>query len=121
MKLRVADRVLDAVAAVLGVCYERSYEGEPAMKLESAALGGKDVLKLKPVLHGETLDTADLLRSIFGKKADFSTADLAYSAHAYLARGLGSLAVEKATVLDVKSIGFSGGVRLQPDPRQSHA
>ena len=102
-------RVLDAVAAVLGVCYERSYEGEPAMKLESAALGGKDILKLKPVLHGETLETTNLLRSIFAKKTDFSTADLAYSAHAYLARGLGSLAVEKATVLDVKSIGFSGG------------
>ena len=114
-------RVLDAVAAVLGVCYERSYEGEPAMKLESAALGGKDVLKLKPVLHGETLETSNLLRSIFGKKADFSTADLAYSAHTYLARGLGSLAVEKATVLDVKSIGFSGGVRLQPDPCQCDA
>ncbi|MGQ9539027.1 MAG: carbamoyltransferase HypF, partial [Candidatus Bathycorpusculaceae bacterium] len=26
-------RVLDAVAAVLGICYERTYEGEPAMKL----------------------------------------------------------------------------------------
>ena len=51
-------RVLDAVAAVLGVCYERSYEGEPAMKLESAALKGKDILKLKPILHGDTLDTA---------------------------------------------------------------
>ena len=102
-------RVLDAVAAVLGVCYERSYEGEPAMKLESAALHGKDALKLKPAVHGETLETACLLRSIFERKADFSAADLAYSAHAYLAKGLGALAVEKAMVLDVKSIGFSGG------------
>ncbi len=41
-------RVLDAIAAVLGVCFERSYEGEPAMKLESVALCGKDVLNLKP-------------------------------------------------------------------------
>lgn len=102
-------RVLDAAAAVLGVCYERTYEGEPAMKLESTALKGKDVLKLKPVLHGETLDTSCLLRSIFEKKADFSVGDLAYSVHAYLAKGLGSLAVEKASVLDVKSVGFSGG------------
>jgi hydrogenase maturation protein HypF len=102
-------RVLDAVAAVLGVCYERSYEGEPAMKLESEALKGKDVLKLKPVLHGETLETACLLRLIFEKKAEFSAGDLAYSAHAYLAKGLGSLAVEKAMVLGVKNVGFSGG------------
>jgi hydrogenase maturation protein HypF len=102
-------RVLDAAAAVLGICYERSYEGEPAMKLESAAIGGKEVLKLKPVLHGETLETATMLRLIFEKKADFSTADLAYSAHAYLAKGLASLAIEKAMVLDVKNIGFTGG------------
>jgi len=102
-------RVLDAAAAVLGVCYERSYEGEPAMKLESAALKGKDILKLKPIFHGETLETANLLRLVFEKKADVPTADLAYSTHAYLAKGLGLLALEKATVLGVKSIGFSGG------------
>jgi hydrogenase maturation protein HypF len=102
-------RVLDAVAALLGVCYERSYEGEPAMKLESAAIRGKDVLRLKPVLHNDTLDTATLLRLIFENKANFSTSNLAYSAHAYLAKGLASLAVEKATVLNVKNIGFSGG------------
>jgi hydrogenase maturation protein HypF len=102
-------RVLDAVAAVLGICYERSYEGEPAMKLESAAIGGKDVLKLKSEIEGETLETSSLLRLIFENKAVFSAGDLAYSAHAYLGRGLGSQAVEKATVLGVKSIGFSGG------------
>lgn len=102
-------RILDAVAAVLGICYERSYEGEPAMKLESAAQKGKDILKLRPVLHGETLETAGLLRAIFEKKTAFSAADLAYSAHAYLARGLGALAAEKAVVLDVKNVGFSGG------------
>ena len=32
-----AGRVLDAVSAVLGICYRRTYEGEPAMKLESVA------------------------------------------------------------------------------------
>jgi len=102
-------RVLDAVAAVLGVSYERSYEGEPAMKLESAAVRGKDVLKLKPILHGETLESTYLLKSIFENKNKFATGDLAFSAHAYLAKGLGILAVEKAMVLDVKNIGFSGG------------
>ena len=33
-------RVLDAAAALLGICRERTYDGEPAMKLESAASGG---------------------------------------------------------------------------------
>jgi hydrogenase maturation protein HypF len=102
-------RVLDAVSAVLGVCYERSYEGEPAIKLESAALVGKDVLNLKPILHGDTLDTSTMLRSIFENKQKLSTGNLAYSAHAYLAKGLAALAAEKALMLGVKSVGFSGG------------
>ncbi len=102
-------RVLDAVAAVLGVCFERTYEGEPAMKLESAALHGTDTLNLKPVLHGEILDSTSMLKTVFLNIGKVSTADLAYSAHAYLANGLASLAVEKASAQGVKNVGFSGG------------
>ena len=102
-------RVLDAVAAVLGVCYERSYEGESAMRLESVAMKGKDVLNLNPVVEGDVLDTTMLVKSVFGNRQKFSVGDLAFSAHAYLARGLASMAVEKASVLGVKSVGFSGG------------
>ena len=50
-----------------------------------------------------------MLRSIFEDKEKLSIGDLAYSAHAYLAKGLASLAVEKALVLGVKAVGFSGG------------
>jgi hydrogenase maturation protein HypF len=100
---------LDAVAAVLGVCYERTYEGEPAMKLESVAVKGKDALKLKPLINGNVLDTAEMLHEVFENLGKVSIADLAYSAHAYLARGLATLAVEKALAQDVKAVGFSGG------------
>jgi hydrogenase maturation protein HypF len=102
-------RVLDAVAAVLGVCYERTYEGEPAMKLESAAVKGKDVLNLKPVINGNVLDTTRLLHAVFENIDKAPMADLAYSAHTYLARGLATLAVEKALEHDVRAVGFSGG------------
>jgi hydrogenase maturation protein HypF len=102
-------RVLDAVAAVLGVCYERTYEGEPAMKLESAAVKGKDALSMKPIINGNVLDTTQMLHAIFGNIGKVSTADLAYSAHAYVAKGLSSLAVEKALEHGVKNVGFSGG------------
>jgi hydrogenase maturation protein HypF len=102
-------RVLDAVAAVLGVCSERTYEGESAMKLESAALNGKDVLDLKPVIRHEILDTTQLLASIFENSQKHSVEDLAYSAHVYLARGLAALAVEKAIENNVRVVGFSGG------------
>lgn len=102
-------RVLDALAAVLGVCYNRSYEGEPAMKLESAALSGVDALGLKPAWHGDVLDTTSLLKAVFDNLNKFSIADLAYSAHAYLAMGLASKATEKAFQLGVGTVGFSGG------------
>jgi hydrogenase maturation protein HypF len=102
-------RFLDAVAAVLGVCYERTYEGEPAMKLESAAMKGKDALKMKPIIKGDALDTTQLLMAIFENRDKASKADLAYSAHVYLAKGLASLAVEQALENGVKVVGFSGG------------
>jgi hydrogenase maturation protein HypF len=102
-------RVLDAAAAVLGICYERTYEGEPAMKLESAAIKGKDVLKLKPITKKDTLEVTRMLFEIFENRKKCSKADLAYSVHAYLAKGLMELAVEKASENNVKAVGFSGG------------
>jgi len=103
-------RVLDAVSALLGICYERSYEGEPAMKLESVALEGRDVLNLAPRLEGNVLDTTFLVHEIFTNKEDCSVADLACSTQSYLARGLAELAIKEAQRLQVKHIGFSGGV-----------
>ncbi len=102
-------RVLDAVAAVLGLCYMRTFEGEPAMKLESAAIGGKNLLHVQPKLHQNILDTTPLIAEIFENKDKISTRDLAYSAHAYLAKGLASLAVDNAVEQHVSTVGFSGG------------
>ena len=39
-------RILDAVSLLLGVCVERTYEGEPAMKLEAFAAKGKDSVEI---------------------------------------------------------------------------
>ncbi|HLN46230.1 MAG TPA: carbamoyltransferase HypF [Candidatus Sulfotelmatobacter sp.] len=102
-------RILDAIAAILGICYERTYEGEPAIKLESIAMKGRDILQLKPIINGNRLDTTELLLQIFENCHKISNADLAYSAHAYLAAGLVMLAVDAALEKGVKSIGFTGG------------
>jgi len=110
IKTTSCGRILDAVAAVLGICYKRTYEGEPAMKLESTGIKGKDVLKLEPMINGNVLDTTQLLLKVFENREKYSKADLAYSAHVYLAGGLASLAVEKALEHDVEAVGFSGGV-----------
>jgi len=103
-------RVLDAVSALLGICYSRTYEGEPAMKLESTAAYGKDALKLQPRIRGEILDTRLLLEEVYKRRDSLPVADLACSAQSYLARGLAELAVLAAERLGLPTIGFSGGV-----------
>lgn len=103
-------RVLDAVSAILDVCYNRTYEGEPAMKLESIAVEGEDVLNLTPHVRGSVVDTTEVVTEIFEHKGKYSTADLACSAQSYLARSLAELAVLKAAELGVNCVGFSGGV-----------
>jgi hydrogenase maturation protein HypF len=110
IKTTSCGRVLDAVAAVLGICYERTYEGEPAMKLESAAINGKDVLKVKPIIDGDTLNTTELLLEIFENRKRNNAQDLAFSAHVYIAKGLAELAIQKALENGIKAVGFSGGV-----------
>jgi hydrogenase maturation protein HypF len=103
-------RILDAIAAILGICYERTYEGEPAMKLESVALKGRDVLKLESLIKNNIVDTTTLVHELFDKRNIIPIADLAFSAQSYLARSLARLALDVAERLGVNVIGFSGGV-----------
>jgi len=103
-------RVLDAATAILGICFKRSYEGEPAIKLESLAIKGKNVLNQKPLIKNNTLLTTPILFEIFKNKKQFSKKDLAYSVHSYLAEGLAELAIGKAVKQGINHIGFSGGV-----------
>jgi hydrogenase maturation protein HypF len=105
-------RLLDAVSAVLGVCYERTYEGEPAMKLEATAKNGKNILNTPLSFKGSVIETKNLLKEIFnlidGKKENIK--NLAYSAQEHIAKSLVEYAVAEAEKLGVKFIGFSGGV-----------
>ena len=105
-------RVLDAVAAILCLSFERSYEGEPAMRLEATAYGGRDRLELDPQLDLPTIGTTKLVQSIYDSIACYSAADLAYSAESYLAHSLANAAIRIAEESGVKTIGFSGGVAL---------
>lgn len=103
-------RVLDAISAILGLCYQRTYEGEPAMKLESTAIKGKDKMNLPPRINKNILDTTFLINEIFANKDKVSVEDLACSSQSYLARGLAQMAIKEAVRLQVNQIGFSGGV-----------
>ncbi len=103
-------RILDAVSAILDICRERTYQGEPAMKLESTATHGSNVLKLEPEIRDGILNTTKIACAVFEAKDGLSAADLAYSAQSYLAKGLAQLAVEAAQKTGINAIGFSGGV-----------
>jgi hydrogenase maturation protein HypF len=107
-------RVLDAAAALLGVCYERTYEGEPAMKLEALAIKGKPTTDFPiefTVTNGRpSLKTGLILISaleMIGKKRK---SDIAASIQKSIAKGLGKLAVKCASEKGVDAVGLSGGV-----------
>jgi hydrogenase maturation protein HypF len=114
-------RVLDAVAALLGLCRERTYDGEPAMKLESAAcLGAVLPWDLVFINTGgaEVLSTRALCYEAFSRLKRTSPADrqgicdIAASFQYNLARGIASIAINAATERGLEDIALSGGVAI---------
>ncbi|HVP94681.1 MAG TPA: carbamoyltransferase HypF [Methanoregulaceae archaeon] len=114
-------RVLDAVSALLGLCRERTYDGEPAMKLESAAyLGNAEPWDLSFLASGgcEVLSTRSLCREALTRlqkaPADDIRAvrDIAASFQYNLARGIALVAVHAAGSLGFDTIALSGGVAI---------
>jgi hydrogenase maturation protein HypF len=101
-------RILDAISALLGFCETRTYDGRPAMILESMAT---TPLPLDPVLslvHGKTiLMTTPLFEYLLKNKDD--KGKLAATAQLYIAKGLFQMARTAVKKKDVPIV-FSGGV-----------
>ena len=107
-------RVLDAVAALLGVCDERCYEGEPAMKLEALAADGQPVEIDVPTARADgrpVVDTPALFAALVGlRETGHSRADVAATAQDVLAQELADLAVNVAIERNRETIALTGGV-----------
>ena len=108
-------RVLDAISAVLGVCYERTYEGEPAIKLESLAYYGdpKSVRINYEIMESNgclVLDTSKILEDIINSINSEKAKNIAASAQAALAKGLAEISIELAKREGINKILMSGGV-----------
>ncbi len=112
-------RVLDAAAALLGICRERTYDGEPAMKLESAGAGMAPEpwdLSFMEKDGCEILSTRALMatarRQLEGPCADDHRRirTIASSFQYNLARGIAAMAIRAAEKEGMKSIALSGGV-----------
>lgn len=112
-------RVLDAASALLGCCRERTYDGEPAMKLESAAAGAlAEPWELSfSTLNGcEVLSSRALMKTAFMKQQEpgadnpHRVRTLAASFQYNLARGIAALAIRAAEREGMKTVALSGGV-----------
>ncbi|RPI39008.1 MAG: carbamoyltransferase HypF [Methanoregulaceae archaeon] len=112
-------RVLDAASALLGICRERTYDGEPAMKLEAHAAG----MAAEPwdlsftTLNGcEILSSRALMKTAFLHMQNMDEGDhrqvrsLAASFQYNLARGIAALGIRAAEREGMKNIALSGGV-----------
>ena len=110
-----AGRFLDAVAMVLDVCSENSYDGECPMKLEAVAKPTD--LRINPLFkksrNGLILDTSNgLMRILELKEKGVDKREIAYAAQRYLGESLAHIACRVAEENQTQHVGFSGGVAL---------
>jgi hydrogenase maturation protein HypF len=108
-----AGRFIDGVSAFLDVCDERTYEGEPAMKLEALAAGGTSQPVEIPHTTADSrrvLDTPRLMDQLVELTETASHADVAATAQDTIARGLAGLAVDAADERGREVVALSGGV-----------
>jgi len=108
-------RVLDAIAAALGICQKRTYDGEPAMRLEGVAhYGYPDVelpIEITTYDGRPVLDTRLILKEVLQAKASGrSVKNIAASAQNAVAQGIATIAVGAAESIGVSAVGLSGGV-----------
>ena len=101
-------RILDAVSALLGFCEKRTYDGRPAMILESMAT---TPLEFEPIFSKEDgktiLMTTPLFDFLHGARAE--KGKLAATAQMYIAKGLQMIAEKTASTKNIPIV-FSGGV-----------
>jgi len=108
-----AGRFLDGVSAWLGVCASRTYEGEPAMRLEAAASGGEPVslnVRIEKRAALRRIDTVGLFEALVELAESRATRDVAATAQAALADGAARIAIEVARERGIPAVGLSGGV-----------
>lgn len=108
-------RVLDSISTALHISNLRTYEGEPAMKLESVAYAGNPMkISLPLEIVNENgqyiLKTSELVNELVSNYNKIRIKDLAASAQFTLAKGLAEIAITVALEEGIKKVALSGGV-----------
>lgn len=86
-------RFLDAVSALLDICHRRTYEGEPAIKLEAFARGGK-LLDFELDVSGDQIITTKAFSWLL-ENIDKPKKDLAYTIQYALGKSLAKAALKQ--------------------------
>lgn len=103
-------RLFDAVASLLGVCQEVSYEGQAAVELEHTARRGTPCPLDFGVADG-VLDPGPLIVGLVeGLRGGIPVADLAAGFHQAVVRATTAAAAECARAAGLSVIGLTGGV-----------
>ncbi|UCE36691.1 MAG: carbamoyltransferase HypF [Thermoplasmata archaeon] len=111
-------RFLDAISCYLGVCCEKTYDGEPAIKLERYLNRGKRKFDFKGGVKDsevQVVETLPLFEQLFeycknGDLTDQDKYNLAYSMVAAVLESMVEIAVDRAKELNIPIIGITGGV-----------
>jgi hydrogenase maturation protein HypF len=107
-------RYLDALSCYLGVCTERTYSGEPAMKLEKYLTAGSARYSFDVVMKQNVIGVADLFRQLDEQiSPPFSEtvkADASYSLIKTIVDALTDIAITHAGDSKIRTIGLTGGV-----------
>ncbi len=116
-------RVLDAASALLGICRERTYDGEPSMRLEACAArgvaqpmeiniesrDGRDVLLTSPILR----EGMEMLCE------GICVEDIAASIQTALAKGVAQMALSGVQKTGIQTAALSGGVAINRSIRET--
>ena len=116
-------RVLDAAAALLGICRERTYDGEPSMMLEAyAARGVAQPMEITIESRDgrDVLSTPALLREGMEMMSEGICAeDIAASIQTALAKGVAELALAGVEKTGIRKAALSGGVAINRQIRET--
>jgi hydrogenase maturation protein HypF len=107
-------RYLDALSCYLGVCTERTYSGEPAMKLEAYLAMGTARFAFDVHIKQNVVSVIDVFRQLDEQLtfplSEKTKADASYSFVKTIVDALTDLAVFHADKQGIKTIGLTGGV-----------
>ena len=107
-------RILDALACYLDICCRRTYDGEPAMKLERYLSKGTSRYEFDvSIVHGE-IDTIDMFKQLHDLNVfpldEQKKADIAFSFVESIIKAMTKVAIAVADKQQINHIGLTGGV-----------